>query len=102
MVGRPETIRLGLGRIRAGGTAVVVGLAPRGVEVAFPAIEFLSDKTLRGCFYGSGNVVAEMPTVVSMVASGRVSVADVVSHTIGLDGVEEAFGGRTEDRGGSD
>ncbi len=92
VVGLPETIRQAFAMARDGGTAVVVGIAPSGVEVSIPALELISDKTLRGCFYGSGNVLAEMPTVVSMVASGRVSVADVVSHTIGLDGIEEAFG----------
>jgi S-(hydroxymethyl)glutathione dehydrogenase/alcohol dehydrogenase len=78
--------------IRPSGTAVVVGLAPSGVDVPIPAIDFLSDKTLRGCFYGSANVAAEMPVMVEMVADGRLPVADAVSHRIGLDGIEEAFG----------
>ena len=46
VIGRPETIRLAWGAIRPGGTAVVVGLAPQGVEASVPAIEFLSDKSL--------------------------------------------------------
>ena len=39
--------------LRGGGTAVVVGVAPRGVEVSLPAIEFLSEKTIIGSYYGS-------------------------------------------------
>ena len=42
VVGAAPTIRLAWDVLRAGGTAVVVGLAPHGVEVSLPAIEFLS------------------------------------------------------------
>ncbi|MGH3064889.1 MAG: zinc-binding dehydrogenase, partial [Gaiellaceae bacterium] len=46
VIGRPETIRLAWDAIRPGGTAVVVGLVPDGVEATIPAVEFLSDKSL--------------------------------------------------------
>ena len=91
VVGLPETIREAFAMIRPGGTAVIVGITPSGVEVPIPALDFLSDKTLRGCFYGSANVAAEMPVMVEMVADGRLPVADVISHRIGLEGIEQAF-----------
>ena len=53
VVGLPKTIREAFAMIRPGGTAVVAGITPSGVEVPIPALDFLSDKTLRGCFYGS-------------------------------------------------
>jgi S-(hydroxymethyl)glutathione dehydrogenase/alcohol dehydrogenase len=92
VVGRPETIRLAWDVLRPGATAIVVGLAPRGVEVALPAIEFLSEKAIRGCFYGSGDVAAELPQLVALVADGSLGLADVVSRIDGLDGVEDALG----------
>ncbi len=92
VVGRPETIRLAWDVVRAGGTAVVVGLAPKGVEVSLPAIEFLSDKSIRGCYYGSGVPAAELPQLARLVADGRLELADVASHFTDLAGVEEAFG----------
>src|SRR6266704_2001562 len=52
VVGRPETIRLGWDAIRPGGQVVVIGLVPRGVDVSVPGIEFLSDKSIRGTYYG--------------------------------------------------
>jgi S-(hydroxymethyl)glutathione dehydrogenase/alcohol dehydrogenase len=72
VVGRAETIRLAWDLIRPGGTAVVVGLAPDGVEASVPAIEFLSEKTLRGSYYGSGDPAAELP---GLAATGDVLVA---------------------------
>jgi len=91
VVGRAETIRLAWDVLRPGATAVVVGLAPKGVEVSLPAIEFLSEKAIRGSYYGSANVVAELPQLVAFVADGRLELGEVVSHVAGLDGVEAAL-----------
>ncbi|HEY1369628.1 MAG TPA: zinc-binding dehydrogenase [Gaiellaceae bacterium] len=91
VVGRPETIRIAWAALRPGGTAVVVGLAAKGVEVSLPAIEFLSEKSILGCFYGSSDVAAELPELARLVADGELELADVVSHFTDLDGVEEAL-----------
>jgi len=91
VVGRPDTIRQAFEMVRPGGTAVVVGIAPKGVEVALPALDFVSDKTIAGCFYGSGNPAAEMPELIGMLMDGRLDVAGVVSDFTDLDGIEAAF-----------
>jgi S-(hydroxymethyl)glutathione dehydrogenase/alcohol dehydrogenase len=102
VVGRPETIRLAWDSIRGGGRAVVVGLVPRGVEVAVPGIEFLSDKSLLGTYYGSGDAARDLPGLAELAADGELDLASVVTHTTGLAGVEAALerlrrgeGGRT-------
>ena len=91
VIGRAETMRQAWGAIRAGGTAVVVGLAPEGVDASVPAIEFLSDKTLRGTYYGSGDPAAELPGLASLALSGELDLAGVVTHLDTLDGLEAAF-----------
>lgn len=91
VVGSPETIRLAWECLRPGGTAVVVGLAPQGVDAAVPAIEFLSEKSLRGSFYGSGNPAEEIAQLALLVAEERFDLASTVSHVTDLDGIEEAF-----------
>ena len=90
-VGIAATIRLAWDVLRPGGTAVVVGLAPVGMEVSVPAIEFLSAKNLKGCYYGSGNPAAELPELAEMAVSGRFPLADSVSHFTDLDHIGEAF-----------
>jgi S-(hydroxymethyl)glutathione dehydrogenase/alcohol dehydrogenase len=91
VVGRPETIRLAWDSIRAGGQAVVVGLVPRGVEVSVPGIEFLSDKSLRGTYYGSGDAAADLPRLAALALRGELNLGDVVTHTTDLAGVEDAL-----------
>jgi S-(hydroxymethyl)glutathione dehydrogenase/alcohol dehydrogenase len=99
VVGLPETIRMAWDSLRPGGTAVVVGIAAKGVEVSLPAIEFLNEKSILGCYYGSANVSVELPELVRLVADGRLELADVVSHFTDLDGVEAALGRLREGEG---
>ena len=91
VIGRPETIRLAWDAIRPGGTAVVVGLVPDGVEATVPAVEFLSDKSLVGTYYGSGDPAAELPGLAALALSGELDLAGVITHVDGLEGVEAAL-----------
>ncbi len=91
VVGAASTIRLAWDVLRPGGTAVVVGLAPVGLEVSIPAIEFLSAKNLKGCYYGSGHPADEIPELARMAADGRFPLADSVSHFTDLGGIDDAF-----------
>ena len=90
-VGSPKTIRLAWDVLRSGATATVVGIAPAGVEVALPALELLSEKGIRGSYYGSGDAAGLLASMAEMTAEGRFPIADVVSHTTDLDGIEPAF-----------
>lgn len=91
VIGRPETIRLAWDAIRPGGSAIVVGLAPMGVEASVPAIEFLLDKSLKGTYYGSGDPAAELPELAGLALSGDLDLARVVSHVVPLEGIAEAL-----------
>ena len=91
VVGRPETMRQAWDVLRPGGTATVVGLTPIGVEVSLPAIEFLSEKTITGSYYGSEDVHASLGRIVQLGVDGRLELGEVVSDLIGLDGVEGAL-----------
>jgi S-(hydroxymethyl)glutathione dehydrogenase / alcohol dehydrogenase len=91
VVGRPDTMRLAWDCLRPGGTAVVVGLAPQGVEVALPAIEFLSDKGIRGSYYGSGDAASDLPRLAELALSGELDLASVVTSVEPLEAVDGAL-----------
>ena len=91
VVGVPETILLAWKAIRPGATAVVVGLAEKGVDVGIPAIEFLSDKGLRGSYYGSGDPARDLPELADLALAGTLDLGGVVTHVDTLDGVGEAL-----------
>ena len=91
VVGRPDTMRLAWDCLRPGGTAVVVGLAPQGVEVPLPAIEFLSDKGIRGSYYGSGDAASDLPRLAELALSGELDLASVVTSVEPLEAVDGAL-----------
>ena len=91
VVGDAATIRQAWDMLRPGGTAVVVGLAPRGIEVSLPAIELLSEKTLTGSYYGSSDVATAIVGAAQLLLDGRLELNEVVSHVIALDEVEPAL-----------
>jgi S-(hydroxymethyl)glutathione dehydrogenase/alcohol dehydrogenase len=91
VVGTAATIRAAWDSVRPGGTAIVVGLVPKGTEVSLPAIEFLSEKSIIGSYYGSADPAQSFPGLVELVRSGRLELADMVSHLIDLEDVPEAL-----------
>jgi len=44
-----------------------------------------------GSYYGSADPTQTFPGLVELVRSGRIELADMVSHLIDLDGVPEAL-----------
>lgn len=91
VVGRAETMRLAWDCLRPGGTAIVVGLAAKGIDVSLPAIEFLSDKAIRGTYYGSGDAASDLPTLADLALSGELDLAGVVTSVEPLDAVNDAL-----------
>jgi Zn-dependent alcohol dehydrogenase len=91
VVGAAATIRQAWDMLAPGGTAVVVGVAPRGLEVALPALDFLSEKTITGSYYGSGDTGRAMARIVQLLTTGRLELDDVVSHVIRLHEVQDAL-----------
>lgn len=85
VVGLPETMLLAWKAIRPGATAVVLGVAERGVDVSLPALELLSDKGIRGSYYGSGDPFDDLPALAELALAGELDLAGVVSHVETLD-----------------
>jgi S-(hydroxymethyl)glutathione dehydrogenase/alcohol dehydrogenase len=91
VVGTAATIELSWRLLAPGGTVVVVGIAPAGVEARIRAIDFASEKSLRGSFYGSGDPAGQIRELAELAASGVVDLSRVVSHVTDLEGINQAF-----------
>lgn len=93
VIGLAQTIDQVIAMARRGGQAILVGV-PRGdvvVQVpAFGGIVFL-EKTIKGCWYGSCNVREDVPKLVGLYKSGQLKLDELISRTIKLDEVNDAF-----------
>jgi alcohol dehydrogenase len=75
-----------------GGTAVAVGLSRKGANVAVPYGPLVvNEKTVRGSFMGSSVARRDIPRYIALWRAGRLPVERLVSGSVTLDGLNEAF-----------
>lgn len=92
VLGRPETILQAYQMTRNGGTCVVVGMSRTDAQVTFPAFELMSsERRLLGCVYGSAQVKRDFPRLVKLAETGRLDIDAMVTRTIKLEEVNDAF-----------
>ena len=90
VVGRPETIAQAWESLVPGGRAVVVGLTPQNATAPIRS-DFLSEKTLMGCIFGSSIPQVDAPRMLSLYRAGRLKLDELVAQRYPLDAVNEAL-----------
>jgi S-(hydroxymethyl)glutathione dehydrogenase/alcohol dehydrogenase len=92
VIGLPETIVTAYNMARRGGEMIVVGMARFDAQFTLPAFGiFFEEKTVRGCKYGSAQVRRDFPRFVELIETGRLDTSSMVSKTIKLEEVNDAF-----------
>lgn len=92
VIGLPETIATTYGLARRGGEVIVVGMARFDAQFTLPAFGiFFEQKTVKGCKYGSAQVRRDFPRFVELIETHRLDTSSMVSKTIKLEGVNDAF-----------
>ncbi|MGH3037148.1 MAG: zinc-binding dehydrogenase [Gaiellaceae bacterium] len=90
-IGREETIRAAWDSLRSGGTAVVLGLPPKGATVTVDTWGFINEKCLKGSFLGSAQIDVDVPRIVDLYHAGELKLDELVSDRILLADLPEAF-----------
>jgi S-(hydroxymethyl)glutathione dehydrogenase/alcohol dehydrogenase len=90
-LGAERTIRQAWDCLDLGGEAVVVGLMRHGATVTLDAGPLVDEKRIRGCYLGSSVLARDVPALADLYLSGELLLDDIISHRIGLDGLDEAF-----------
>ncbi len=99
-VGLAETIRSSWASTRRGGVTTVVGIGGKDTQVSFNPLElFHFARTLQGCVYGSTDPLTDIPKVLEFAAQGRLDLGALVTGTVGLDGIDDAFADMAAGRG---
>jgi S-(hydroxymethyl)glutathione dehydrogenase / alcohol dehydrogenase len=92
VVGLPETIVQTYNMARNGGTVCIVGMSRMDAQVTLPAFQiFFEEKKILGCKYGSAQVRRDFQRFIDLIQTGRLDTTHMVSRTIKLDQVNEAF-----------
>jgi S-(hydroxymethyl)glutathione dehydrogenase/alcohol dehydrogenase len=92
VIGLPETILTTYNLARRGGEVIIVGMAKFDAQFTLPAFGiFYEEKTIKGCKYGSAQVRRDFPRFVDLIETHRLDISAMVSKTIKLEGVNDAF-----------
>jgi S-(hydroxymethyl)mycothiol dehydrogenase len=92
VVGRPETVALGLRMLGHAGTLVYIGLPQPGAEAAVPLDVLFNRRARILVSHGGDHVPAEdFPMLARLALDGKLDLAGMVTKRIALDEVEQAF-----------
>jgi Zn-dependent alcohol dehydrogenase len=93
VIGLKSTIDQTVQMTRRGGQSILVGVPAMDVMVELPAFfgVVLMEKTIKGCWYGSSNVQRDVPKLLDLYTKGDLKLDELISRTITLDQVNEAF-----------
>lgn len=91
-IGLQSTIEQAIGSLRAGGTAVLVGMTPLDVSASFDAYDVV-DRSLSivGTNYGTGIPSEDFPAYANLFLDGRLPIDRLIESRIALGDVNDAL-----------
>ncbi|HEX4889017.1 MAG TPA: Zn-dependent alcohol dehydrogenase [Alphaproteobacteria bacterium] len=90
-IGMKKTAEDCFSMLRAGGVATIIGMIPIGTNIEIHGPELLQEKKMQGSMMGSNRFRVDMPRLVDFYLAGRLKLDLLVSHTIKLNQINEAF-----------
>ena len=91
-VGVPALMEAAYAAVRAGGTAVLVGIGSLTQSFSINALMApLSGKTIKGSMYGDANPHADFPRLLGLYERGKLDLDAMVTNTYSIDDAMQAF-----------
>ena len=91
-IGNVETMRQALECCHKGwGESTIIGVAPAGAEIATRPFQLVTGRVWRGTAFGGARGRTDLPRIVDWYMSGKLSIDDLITHTMPLDKINEAF-----------
>jgi S-(hydroxymethyl)glutathione dehydrogenase/alcohol dehydrogenase len=73
------------------GTSVIVGVAGAGEEIATRPFQLVTGRTWKGTAFGGAKGRTQVPTIVDWYMNGKINIDDLITHTMPLDDINQAF-----------
>ncbi|WP_350280010.1 zinc-dependent alcohol dehydrogenase family protein [Kribbella sp. HUAS MG21] len=91
-VGSAKVLEQAYAATRRGGTTVTVGLPHPSQSFTVPAVSLVAEeRTVKGSYLGSSVPSRDIPQYVALYQAGRLPVDRLLTATVGLDDLNEAF-----------
>ena len=91
-IGNVTTMRQALECCHKGwGESVIIGVAPAGAEIATRPFQLVTGRVWRGTAFGGAKGRTQVPQIVDWYMDGKIAIDDMITHTMPLDEINEAF-----------
>jgi S-(hydroxymethyl)glutathione dehydrogenase/alcohol dehydrogenase len=91
-IGNVTTMRQALEACHKGwGESIIIGVAGAGKEISTRPFQLVTGRVWRGSAFGGARGRTDVPTIVDMYMEGRINIDDLITHTMPLDRINDAF-----------
>lgn len=91
-IGNVTTMRQALEACHKGwGESIIIGVAGAGQEISTRPFQLVTGRVWRGSAFGGARGRTDVPTIVDMYMEGRLNIDDLITHTMPLDRINDAF-----------
>ena len=91
-IGNVQTMRQALECCHKGwGESTIIGVAPAGAEIATRPFQLVTGRVWRGTAFGGAKGRTDVPRIVDWYMGGKLNIDDLITHTMPLDKINDAF-----------
>jgi len=91
-IGHVQTMRQALECCHKGwGESTIIGVAPAGAEIATRPFQLVTGRVWRGTAFGGAKGRTDVPRIVDWYMGGKLNIDDLITHTMPLNKINEAF-----------
>ena len=91
-IGNVNTMRQALECCHKGwGESVIIGVAGAGQEISTRPFQLVTGRVWRGSAFGGARGRTDVPTIVDWYMDGKINIDDMITHTMPLEDINEAF-----------
>ncbi len=91
-IGNVNTMRQALECCHKGwGESVIIGVAGAGQEISTRPFQLVTGRVWRGTAFGGVRGRTEVPRIVDWYMDGKINIDDLITHTMPLDKINDAF-----------
>ncbi|MDH3792810.1 MAG: S-(hydroxymethyl)glutathione dehydrogenase/class III alcohol dehydrogenase [Rhodospirillales bacterium] len=91
-IGNVNTMRQALECCHKGwGVSVIIGVAGAGQEIATRPFQLVTGRVWKGTAFGGARGRTDVPQIVDWYMDGKINIDDLITHTLPLDKINDAF-----------
>jgi len=91
-IGNVTTMRQALECCHRGwGVSVIIGVAGAGQEIATRPFQLVTGRVWKGTAFGGAKSRTQVPQIVDWYMDGKINIDDLITHTMPLENINDAF-----------